>query len=231
MKKYLKFLFVAIFAAMTLSLASCKDDKDEPDGAPTNGNLNSYYFTLNGKKFYYAYEFYSLGYELNSSVKQYDETSRFEKKVINCYVEGFNKIIDFDDFTGSVFKPFKEGSGITDWAGFDIYLDYFDFEEAYEGQELNITDFTTKYINHSNIFEYHVKEDGTVYNSDGDLNGEEYEWASRSEIKGKVTFVSFKDDLLTLKFENIVMPEKDGYSTATLSGIIVFNTDGKIVLP
>ena len=35
MKKYLKLLFVAIFATMTLSLASCKDDKDEPEG----GNL------------------------------------------------------------------------------------------------------------------------------------------------------------------------------------------------
>ena len=36
MKKYLKFLFVALFATMTLSLASCKDDKDEPSG----GNYN-----------------------------------------------------------------------------------------------------------------------------------------------------------------------------------------------
>lgn len=32
MKKYLKLLFVALFATMTLSLASCSDDKDEPDG-------------------------------------------------------------------------------------------------------------------------------------------------------------------------------------------------------
>ena len=30
MNKYLKLLFVALFATMTLSLASCKDDKDEP---------------------------------------------------------------------------------------------------------------------------------------------------------------------------------------------------------
>ena len=32
MKKYLKLLFVALFATMTLSLVSCSDDKDEPDG-------------------------------------------------------------------------------------------------------------------------------------------------------------------------------------------------------
>lgn len=37
MKKYLKFLFVAVFATMTLSLASCKDDKDEPDGGDLVG--------------------------------------------------------------------------------------------------------------------------------------------------------------------------------------------------
>ena len=37
MKKYLKLLFVALFAIMTLSLASCKDDKDEPDGS--NGSI------------------------------------------------------------------------------------------------------------------------------------------------------------------------------------------------
>ena len=33
MKKYLKLLFVALFATMTLSLASCKNDKDEPDAS------------------------------------------------------------------------------------------------------------------------------------------------------------------------------------------------------
>ena len=37
MKKYLKLLFVAIFATMTLSLASCKDDKDEPEGGDLVG--------------------------------------------------------------------------------------------------------------------------------------------------------------------------------------------------
>ncbi len=30
MAKYIKFLFVALFATMTISLTSCSDDKDEP---------------------------------------------------------------------------------------------------------------------------------------------------------------------------------------------------------
>ena len=37
MNKYLKLLFVALFATMTLSLASCKSDDDEPDGS--NGSI------------------------------------------------------------------------------------------------------------------------------------------------------------------------------------------------
>lgn len=57
MKKYLKLLFVAIFATMTLSLASCKDDKDEPEGGDLVGTwmvdqqpLNTEYlqFSSNG---------------------------------------------------------------------------------------------------------------------------------------------------------------------------------------
>lgn len=37
MKKYLKLVFVALFATMTLSLTSCKDDKDEPEGGDLIG--------------------------------------------------------------------------------------------------------------------------------------------------------------------------------------------------
>ena len=37
MTKYLKLLLVALFATMTLSLASCKDDNDEPEGGDLVG--------------------------------------------------------------------------------------------------------------------------------------------------------------------------------------------------
>ena len=37
MKKYLKLLFVALFATMTVSLYSCKSDDDEPDGGDIVG--------------------------------------------------------------------------------------------------------------------------------------------------------------------------------------------------
>lgn len=37
MRKYLKLLFVALFATMTMSLYSCKSDDDEPDGGDLIG--------------------------------------------------------------------------------------------------------------------------------------------------------------------------------------------------
>lgn len=41
MTKYLKLLFVALFATMTVSLYSCKDDKDEPEGGDIVGTWKS----------------------------------------------------------------------------------------------------------------------------------------------------------------------------------------------
>ncbi|MCH5237831.1 MAG: hypothetical protein J1E95_08550 [Muribaculaceae bacterium] len=231
MKKYIKLLFVAFFATMTLSLYSCKSDNDEPKGDPSNGNYENYYFTVNGKKYYYAYEFYNLGYDLNSAVTEYNENSVFKKKVICCMVEGFNKVISYDDLTGSVSKPFSESSGITEDADFQIYLDYFDFNKTAEGTELKITDFTTPSWAVSKLAIIEVDENGSIYNNRGDYNGYEYEWTSRNDVQGSVKFVSYKDNLLTLKFEDVVMPSTEGSSTATLSGTIVFDTENSSTIP
>lgn len=46
MKKYLNFLFVALFTTISFSLTSCGDDDDEPD-VPTTGNG----LTINGVKY------------------------------------------------------------------------------------------------------------------------------------------------------------------------------------
>lgn len=50
MKKYLKLLYIALFAMMSVSLTACGDDDDEPDG----GNSNRKYscnLTIDGNKF------------------------------------------------------------------------------------------------------------------------------------------------------------------------------------
>ncbi len=50
MKKYLKLLFVALFATMSLTLTSCGDDDDEPDGGNGGGTASSS-FTIDGIAF------------------------------------------------------------------------------------------------------------------------------------------------------------------------------------
>lgn len=46
MKKYLYFLFVALFATMSFALTSCGDDDDEPNDPTTGSGL-----TINGVKY------------------------------------------------------------------------------------------------------------------------------------------------------------------------------------
>lgn len=48
MERYIKLLFVALFATMSFALTSCGDDNDEPD----EPNNNSAAFTYNGEKLY-----------------------------------------------------------------------------------------------------------------------------------------------------------------------------------
>lgn len=45
MKKYLRLLYIALFAMMSVSLTACGDDEDEPNGGGNNTSSN---FTLNG---------------------------------------------------------------------------------------------------------------------------------------------------------------------------------------
>ena len=47
MKKYLYFLFVALFATMSFALTSCGDDEDEPND-PTTGKME---LSIDGKKY------------------------------------------------------------------------------------------------------------------------------------------------------------------------------------
>ena len=50
MKKYLRLLYIALFAMMSVSLTACGDDDDEPDGGSSNGKY-SCNLTIDGNKF------------------------------------------------------------------------------------------------------------------------------------------------------------------------------------
>lgn len=51
MKKYLYFLFVALFATMSFALTSCGDDDDEPNDS-TTGKME---LTIDGKKYVFSH--------------------------------------------------------------------------------------------------------------------------------------------------------------------------------
>lgn len=81
MKKYLYFLFVALFATMSFALISCGDDDDEPND-PSSGKMeltidgNKYVFThtmanVNGDD--YSCLVYNDDNELNFSIYGWDE--------------------------------------------------------------------------------------------------------------------------------------------------------------
>ena len=55
MKKYLKILFVFLFALPMISLTACGDDDDEPNGGGSNSKGVVGELTVNGTKTYYYY--------------------------------------------------------------------------------------------------------------------------------------------------------------------------------
>ena len=82
MKKYLYFLFVALFATVSLALSSCGDDNDEPSD-PTTGKME---LTIDGKKHVFINTManvngstynclvYNNDTELNFSIYDWDNT-------------------------------------------------------------------------------------------------------------------------------------------------------------
>ena len=54
MKKYLKLLYIALFAMMSVSLTACGDDDDEPDGGSNNKGVVGE-LTIDGQKKSFVY--------------------------------------------------------------------------------------------------------------------------------------------------------------------------------
>lgn len=99
MKKYLKLLFVALFATMTFAFTACGDDDDEPDGGSNNkgvvgeltidGSLEKFYYIQGGKN--------DLGYNATA----------WNKDARN---------IMFDIYSGDI-TDYSEGSDLSDVLG------------------------------------------------------------------------------------------------------------------
>lgn len=105
MKKYLYFLFVALFATMSFALTSCGDDDDEPND-PTTGNGNSE-LTIDGFK-------YSFEYWNSRTFERYDKRTAFECDLRDEEGQHLTfTIYDWDEAsTGTVFT---NGNDIAVW--------------------------------------------------------------------------------------------------------------------
>lgn len=111
MKKYLKLLFVAVFATMTFAFTACGDDDDEPDGGSNNkgvvgeltinGTKTSFYYIVGDNepdihKFDYDAELFRKDFEV-LSIQIYEDIMTFKKgedlsgrvTVVTTFVSGF----------------------------------------------------------------------------------------------------------------------------------------------
>ena len=216
MKKYLKLLFVALFATMTLSLASCKDDNDEPNGGGGGSSLSNMTLQVNGETYYYGRLAFDMGI-----VKSYQMGNYSIKKdgTLSCGLVAVEKDMDYFEYLDGYM--YGSNDAIFTSLGFD--LEAFDLNTAKKGQTLKI------------------KEGGGIY-----CNGVNriYQWEFEKISSGEVTFVSYQapaseddSDLLILELKNVTIsspipndPNKVLYqapNTISFSGKVMF-TNGEI---
>lgn len=210
MKKYLKLLYIALFAMMSVSLTACGDDDDEPDGGSggQGGSSTSYTFRANGTTYYYGIEtFPELGiWEIGSG--------RIEDDYIALSAEGFEKQLSFSEY-----MDVHKGELNVNYIDIYILLKSFDFESAKKGDVLElegrmVESTGVKYLWPTLQFvDRSARKDATYY------------WAPTKN--DKVTFVSYKDDILTINVERmsfLLEYEKDGLPYQfDLNGTISFS--------
>lgn len=226
MKKYLKFLFVALIASSTFAFTACGDDNDEPDGGnnPGGGSLNvsDYNFTVNGEKYYYAIDYseYFAGvgfpipaeemYSLNSKYYISDSSGS-----IQLSVRGYNRVITSSE---QYQRPIP--SDITRYASLtNVFLEQFDFNNTPSGTVLKTVDvFTAPMYNNLCV----GIANGYIDRFEGgiEVSSERYCWYCYNQRDpanslygsndlGQITFVSYKDERLTLKLQGIRMQIDD----------------------
>ena len=231
---------------MTLSLASCKDDKDEPDReTTTSGNLKDFYFTVNGEKYYYVQddsEFYS---NLGVSVSEDDSYSLMatfargkNNGIIELKIDAYNNIPTFSDLMKGFPYTYVPNS-ITKGTSFILYLKPFDYENANNGDELEFGEgwYNPQYnnlsqsISNASLSEFKEGKD-TSYSSfawyayeQDQVHGSEKLYGLSN--LGKVKFVSYQDNRLTLNFEGLIMQVREDYELPPeeyyrMTGTIVF---------
>lgn len=214
MKKYFKLLFVALFAPMTVSLYSCKNDDDEPDGG--GSSFSNMTLKVNGETYYYGRLAFDFGlvksYQIGGVSIERDGT-------VSCHLVAVEKDLDYDKWMDG----YRYGDNDAIFTTLDFDLEAFDLKTAKKGQKLKI------------------KEGGGLY---WDGANRIYQWEYEKISSGEITFVSYQapaseddSDLLILELNNVTMsspipndPNKVLYEapkTLSFSGKVMF-TNGEI---
>ncbi|MCH5237832.1 MAG: hypothetical protein J1E95_08555 [Muribaculaceae bacterium] len=214
MKKYLKLLFVATFATTTLSLASCKDDKDEPNGGGGETSFSNMTLKVNGETYYYGRLALDMGF-----VKTYQMGNVYIENdgTVSCNLVAVEKDLDYNEWIDG----YRYGDNDAIFTTLEFDLDAFDLDTAKNGQTLKI------------------KEGGGLY---WDGVNRIYQWEYENISSGEINFISYQapsseDDsaLLILELKNVTMsspvpndPDKVLYeapNTISFSGKVMFTND------
>lgn len=194
MKKFINSLmYVAIMVITFFVFGACSSDsKDEPG----QGSASNYTFTINGKTFYYCFDYGELFGIVNDGAEYSFESDHYKYgNVVNIRLNG-SSIVPSD-----FYYQYEDGvETVSLW----MLIEKTDFNKIKKGQKLKIlTDvngpYGGYYYDRFNYLEYN-----RGYGKMTGVNGTEYHWVNP---EGSVEFVSFKNNVLTLKFNNITMKQ------------------------
>ena len=219
MKKYLTLLLTIVFATLAMGLSSC--DKDDEPSEGVTSNIKNYNFIVNGKTYYYG-----IDLSLIFGIKEIDLNTvarHSENGLTSLSVVGWNNPIKEYDLVDWVENYQK--NDISNVAYLSLYLVNFDYTTMKEGTRLSLKECTPSQVAKITLADLEEIKDGK------EETRTFYRWPSNEDVQGYITFVSLKDNLLTIKLENVSIPSEEDNTTFNLSGTIVFDTEGFSVLP
>ena len=215
MKELLRIFCGVLIASLSMTFVSCSDDDGPKSGG---GDIKNYKFEVNGRTFYYGID---RGMDILPFDPKDDLNSQFDV-LGSDYREPFTNTISLDikgrTWIYNSLSDFNKREGVI--VGVHIHIKNFNYETATSGTKLEFanpwsdnTDTEDSWDAFGNIIEWVDYDNNNVYH---------YHWHNGNPI-GEVTFVSYKDGILGLKFNNVKMwNDLDNTNTISLSGTIYF---------
>lgn len=196
MNKYVKFLSLALSAVLTISFVACSDDNDEPDSGNGGGSSKNYTFTANGTTYYYGVQIakgtpWELGY--------WSESSWGDDKYISLSTDAYSKRLTYDemkDWGWNALNGYKMDVNRID---LELYLKHFDIKKAKKGDPLELWG-----LDYGGVLSPWPR----LQFADTSVMREAYYYWTKTP-NDKVTFVSYKNGILTINIESLTfLPER-----------------------